>query len=288
VRQQSNDGGFSLYHVESPVFPVLLSVPHAGREYPAELLDKLRVAPDELIRLEDRYSDRLIQHAISAGISAIVAHRARGWIDLNRAENDVDREMIKDAGHMQFEPSAKTRGGLGLIPRRLSGCGDLWSKPLDAADLSARISNDYRPYHDAIEQCLCAMHTKFGVAILLDIHSMPPLQKHHSGISVQLVIGDSFGKSAATRYSDAVMAIAQHHGLEAALNHPYPGDYMLRRHGNPRKNIHALQLEVDRSLYLDELLREPSLSLAKIAAMITEIAFAVSEQSGWNLAVAAE
>jgi N-formylglutamate amidohydrolase len=288
VRQLANEGGFSLYHVESPAFPVLLSVPHAGREYPQALIDKLRVAPDELIRLEDRYADRLIQHAISAGVSAITAHRARAWIDLNRAENDVDHEMVKGSTAGQFEPSAKSRGGLGLIPRRLSGCGDLWSQPLNADDLALRIASDYRPYHTAIEQCLEAMRAKFGMAILLDIHSMPPLHKHRGMRGGQLIVGDIFGKSAGARYSEMIIAIGRNHNLEVALNHPYPGDYMLRRHGKPHRNIHAIQVEIDRSLYLDELLREPAPSLGAIAAIVTEIAFAVSEESGRDMAVAAE
>jgi N-formylglutamate amidohydrolase len=289
VRQQTNDCGFSLHNEVAPVFPILLSVPHAGREYPGALLNKLRVSPEELVRLEDRYADRLVQPAIASGITAIVAHRARAWIDLNRAEHDIDPEMVRGPVEaVSNEPSAKTRGGLGLIPRRLSGCGELWNGPLDPDEVETRLSNYHRPYHLAVEHCLQQMQARFGIAILLDIHSMPPLSRQQGWNKAVVVVGDRFGKSATARYSETILAIARGRKLEAALNHPYPGDYMLRRHGEPHRNVHAIQLEIDRSLYLDELLREPSQALASITGFISDIAFALSDQCGWQLAVAAE
>jgi N-formylglutamate amidohydrolase len=289
VQQQTDDCGFSLHNEVAPVFPILLSVPHAGREYPEALLNKLRVSPDELVRLEDRYADRLVQPAIASGITAIVAHRARAWIDLNRAEQDIDQEMVRGpAEAANNEPSAKTRGGLGLIPRRLSGCGELWNGLHDPDEVETRLKSYHRPYHAVVEHCLKQMRTRFGVAILLDIHSMPPLSRQQGWNKATIVVGDRFGKSAIARYSETILAIARGRRLEAALNHPYPGDYILRRHGDPQRNIHAIQLEVDRSLYLDELLREPSPALGTIAGYISDIAFALTDQCGWQLAVAAE
>jgi N-formylglutamate amidohydrolase len=222
-------------------------------------------------------------------MTAIIAHRARAWIDLNRAEQDIDPMMVRGAADVAvIEPSAKTRGGLGLIPRRLSGCGELWNDPHDPDEVETRLRSYHRPYHLAVEQYLQQMRARFGVAILLDIHSMPPLSRQQGWNNAAVVVGDRFGKSATARYSETILAMVRGRKLEAALNHPYPGDYMLRRHGNPQNNIHAIQIEIDRSLYLDELLREPSNALTSITGLISDIAFALSDQCGLQLPVAAE
>jgi N-formylglutamate amidohydrolase len=279
---------FSLHNWDNPQYPILLSVPHAGRIYPQELLDHLRVPVCELVRLEDRYADRLVQSGIATGFPAIIAHKARAWIDLNRAESDIDNAMVRSHIKLHFDPSTKTRGGLGLIPRRLSGCGELWKAPHDWHRIEERISSYYHPYHDAIENYLTHMRDHFGVAILLDVHSMPPLTGQNSWNNARIIVGDRFGKSASARYSESILAEAAQHGLKAALNHPYPGDHMLRRHGQPQRNIHAIQIEIDRSLYLDDLLREVKPEMSVIAMLIQDIALSLSQQAGWNMPIAAE
>ncbi len=289
VQQRPNERGFSLHNIESPAFPILLSVPHAGRDYPPQILEKLRVPSEELIRLEDRHADRLVQKSIAQGMTAIIAHRARAWIDLNRAENDVDNDMVLGCDKANtYAPSAKTRGGLGLIPRRLSGCGELWGSAHDPKDIASRISSYHAPYHHAIDACLSAMQARFGIAILLDIHSMPPLSRQHGWNPAKIVIGDRFGKSASSRYSETIMVIAKERKVDAALNHPYPGDHILTRHGKPHKNIHAIQVEIDRTLYLDELLREPSHGLSSMVSFINDIALALLDQCNWGQLAAAE
>jgi N-formylglutamate amidohydrolase len=286
---------FTVYNAAMPAVPVLLSVPHAGRDYPAELLSNLRVPPAELMRLEDRYADRLVQSAIASGFPAIIAHRARAWIDLNRAENDLDIQMLSGAHNWPaIIPSAKTRGGLGLIPRRLQLCGELWRHPFSAEDVARRKEDVHRPFHKGIEAILSAMRERFGVAILLDVHSMPPIAPRTGNIAASenpphIVVGDRFGRSASAIYAELVMANIREHGLEVALNHPYSGDHILQAHGDPAHGIHALQLEVDRSLYLDSLLREPSDALGKIMALIHEIAALLADQAiGAGYAEAAE
>jgi N-formylglutamate amidohydrolase len=276
---------FTLYNFEAPVVPVLLSVPHAGRDYPPELLSNLRVPPADLLRLEDRYADRLVRPAIAAGIPAIVAHRARAWIDLNRAESDIDPHMLAGADKRQTAVlGAKTRGGLGLIPRRLQSSGELWRQPLDQADVDRRIATAHRPFHGAIREILRAMRARFGIAILLDVHSMPPIALHRGATlpadaPAQIVVGDRFGRSAASIYAELMMAHVRGHDIGVALNNPYPGDYILAEHGRPKSNIHAVQLEVDRSLYLESDLREPSNGLAATARLVHSIADLLIDQA---------
>ena len=282
---------FTLYNMDIPSIPIMLSVPHAGRDYPPELMANLRVAPFELLRLEDRYADRLIQPVIASGCAAIVAHRARAWIDLNRAETDIDIGMVSGADAcLNNAPSAKARGGLGLFPRRLQACGELWRRPMERADVEQRIQHVHLPYHRAVHEMLSAMRAHFGVAILLDVHSMPPLPTGaEASVPTQIVVGDRFGRSAASVYAEVVIGRARAAGLKVALNTPYSGDYILQRHGIPDRGIHALQLEVDRSLYLDSNLREPNTGLKTMAGFVQSVVSDLADQAlGISFAQAAE
>jgi N-formylglutamate amidohydrolase len=272
--------GFSVHNINVPQFPVLLSVPHAGREYPPEIFDNLRLPPSDLLRLEDRYADLLARKAVTDGFPTIIAHKARAWIDLNRDEADIDVAMVEGLRvHARPTPGAKQRGGLGLIPRRLSGAGDIWKRPILAEDLQHRITQYHRPYHAQIAAILSAMRDRFGVAILLDLHSMPPLAQTLEQVATGFVIGDRFGRSAANRFSEVIMAQLRLHGHGAALNHPYSGEYILRRHGDGGRNIHALQLEVNRALYLDDLLREPSQGIQSISKIVTGLLHTLSNEA---------
>jgi N-formylglutamate amidohydrolase len=280
---------FSCYNMDTPTIPVLLSVPHAGRDYPPELMANLRVSPAELLRLEDRFADRLIQPAIATGCTAIIAHRARAWIDLNRAATDIDTGMVSGES-LDAAPSAKARGGLGLFPRRLQTCGELWRHPMKLTDVEQRIEQFHAPYHHAIADILSAMRARFGVAILLDVHSMPPIPAGAmQDAPPQIVVGDRFGRGAASIYAELVLGRAQAAGLKAALNAPYSGNYILQRHGDPGRGIHALQLEVDRSLYLDPDLREPTAGLNTMAEFVQSIVSDLADQAlGASFAEAAE
>ena len=282
---------FTHYNAGTPNIPVLLSVPHAGRDYPPELMANLRVSPVELLRLEDRYADRLVQPAIAGGCPAIVAHRARAWIDLNRGESDIDTGMVSGSEKtFNASPGSKARGGLGLFPRRLQACGELWRHPIAQTEVEQRIEQFHRPYHNEVAKILSAIHARFGMAILLDVHSMPPIPSSSAQDEPpRIVIGDRFGSSAASVYAEVVIGHAQAAGLKAALNAPYSGDYMLQRHGNPDRGIHALQLEVDRSLYLDSDLREPTAGLKAMADFVQAVVTDLTEQAlGASFAEAAE
>ncbi len=271
--------GFATFGFDDPLIPVLVSVPHGGRDYPPEILDKIRIPHDALVRLEDRYSDLLARQVIKAGLPVIVAHRARAWLDLNRSEGDLDPDMVIDLDRSRKEriknvgstAGLKVRGGLGLIPRRLSGEGDIWNSKFTTDEIRARVSSFHSPYHQAVSTMLEKMRNEFGAALLIDLHSMPPLSDDYGKGEPQFVIGDRYGRSSANIYPELMLEHFQHLGFRVRLNHPYAGEYMLARHGQPKHNIHAVQLEIDRSLYLDELLREPTVGVQKIAQEIGEM-----------------
>lgn len=290
LNQDDESGGFATYGANAPVRPVLVSVPHAGRDYPDIVFDALRLPRTALLRLEDRYADLLARHLLRDESPVIIAHRARAWIDLNRNEADLDVEMARGADRVDYpQPGAKQRGGLGLVPRRLSGEGEIWQGPFELADIQQRILTFHRPYHQKIAEILERIHARFGVAILLDLHSMPPIRQIHGGTAPQFVIGDRFGQSAGSQYAELLIQQIRMRGFSAALNHPYSGEHILRRHAKPRSNIHAIQLEVDRSLYLDSALREPGAGLARIQALVSQLVYALADQAlGTPTLVAAE
>lgn len=233
--------------------PVVLSVPHAGRAYPAWVGDRARIAPARLRQLEDRHADALISPLVDAGAPALIAHVPRALIDLNRDERDIDRRAVRDMPHgWPVIESAKQRGGLGLFPRTLPHVGDIWAGPTGWDDARARIAQVHRPYHAKLAEMMDITCAERGVGVILDIHSMPPLDPaRHEGHPPDIVIGDRFGTSCDPRLSSIALAVAAGHGLNAALNHPYAGSYLIERHSDPVRARHAMQVEVSRALYLD-------------------------------------
>ena len=269
---------YTLSNVTAPNFPVLVSVPHSGREYPPELLANLNVSASHLLRLEDRYADRLAASAIAAGFPAIIARKPRAWIDLNRSRTEIDPDMIADLDMTQTSHiSKKVRGGLGIVPRRLHGAGNLWREKWQHQHVIDRIEKDHEPYHLMVTHLLEQIRAKHGCALLLDLHSMPPVfDENHRKIG--FVIGDRFGRSCASRYVELAGVHIRLQGHHVHTNHPYSGGYILERHGKPARNIHAFQLEVDRSLYLDANLREPTAAARGIANLIRNCCLMLAEQ----------
>jgi N-formylglutamate amidohydrolase len=261
---------------EAPETPVVLSVPHAGRAYSAELLGAARVPLQTLELLEDRMVDRLIWRAVAEGAGALVALRPRAEIDLNRDEREIDPNMIAPPlSSKALLQSPRSRGGLGLVPSRIAGAGAIWWKRLPAGELHRRIAEVHRPYHDRLAAMLDEARARFGTAILLDCHSMPP-RTPGGGEQAGIVLGDRFGTSIAPRFLDVAAAAARKLGFKVARNEPYAGGYVTQRHGRPMEGVHALQLEVDRSLYLDQDLRAPGPGFNAIATLIAAIASALA------------
>lgn len=276
--------GFELFGTAAPpASPVVLSVPHAGRDYPLALRTALRVPLAALAVLEDRHVDA-VAHAAWGGEALLVQRRARAWIDLNRHENERDPAIDDGAAHSaQPLVSAKLRGGLGLVPRRVNGAGELWRRRFEGGEIDARIAADHRPYHAALAAALAAARARFGCAVLLDVHSMPSLAD-----GARIVLGDRFGRSAASRFVARLEAEARAHGQPAALNVPYAGGHILDRHAAPAENIHAVQIEFDRALYLDAAGEASGAGVAATARLLRAMIDAVADEAVARSALAAE
>lgn len=269
-------GGQPAYTLSGPQpsdIPVLIAVPHAGRGYTGSLLERMRHPGFAALRLEDRYVDRLAEAVAAAtGATLLVAHAPRAMIDLNRAADDVDWEMFgrRTGGDVgSYTPGRRARSGLGLIPRRLPGIGELWKRRHDEAELASRIAEIHEPYHSRLAESLAELRSRWGAALLLDLHSMPPLALQGGQPAPEFVLGDRFG----TTCHGSLVASAFSYFAEmrrgTAHNRPYAGGYVLERHAAPGRGLHALQLEIDRTSYLDSRLVEPGKGFAAMAHLLS-------------------
>ena len=268
---------FDRYGADEPASPVILSVPHAGRDYPLALRAALRVPLVALTPLEDRHIDA-VAIAAQQRETMLVQRVARAWIDLNRSEQERDPGMDDGASRQAVpQQSARMRGGLGLVPRRVSGVGEIWRRRLDGDEVVARIMLDHRPYHAALADALARARARFGTAVLLDLHSMPPLTRAQG--PARIVLGDRFGRSAATRFVHRLESEILAAGITPGLNAPYAGGHILDVQGRPAQGIHAVQIEFDRTLYLDPALDGPGDGMAAMVALLRRMIDAVADEA---------
>jgi N-formylglutamate amidohydrolase len=263
--------------------PVLLSVPHSGRDYPGWLVDMASGGRRALVSLEDPLVDRLVWRALQRGVGAVIAQAPRAAIDCNRAEDEIDPSVIDGARRGPI--TARARGGLGIVPARTQQHGYLWRRAISPKQLTDRLDQAHRPYHRAVEEQLGLLVDRFGCALLLDCHSMPPPPE---GVP-PLVFGDCRGRSADSWIGREAMTIAAGLGFEAVLNDPFAGGHVTERHGAPALGVHALQIEIDRACYLDEKLEAPGPGFDKTVALIDALASQLgSALLGRRFATAAE
>lgn len=257
-------------HAPRGSLPVLLSIPHAGRDYDAAILANAAQGRRALEMLEDPLVDRLCWRAIAAGIGAVVQNVPRAVIDCNRDEEEVDPAAI--AGISPAPVGPRARYGLGLIPSRTHRHGTLWRRPIDRADLQSRIDEVHRPYHRALAEALEFLSVRHGEALLIDCHSMPSRR----GLPA-IVIGDLHGASAAPWITAEAARIARAEGFSVGLNDPYAGGAIVARHGRPGSGVHAVQLEINRSIYLVDGERNAGVGFDRITGLIEKLAVELGE-----------
>lgn len=260
-----------IVHAPRGSLPVLLSVPHSGRDYPDWLVESASGGRSALTTLEDPLVDRLVWRALKLGCGAVIAQTPRAAVDCNRAEDDIDPSVVDGARGGRV--TARARGGLGIVPSRTHQHGYLWRRPISPVQLDQRLDQAHRPYHGAIGELLGLLVERFGCALLLDCHSMPPPPAQ----TPPIVIGDCRGRTAAGWVSAEAMRVAQGSGFGAALNDPFAGGHVIERHGAPHRNVHALQLEVDRRCYLDDGLRDPGEGFDQVARLIERLAMELGD-----------
>lgn len=262
--------------------PVLIAVSHAGRTYPRALIERMRNPATAALRLEDRHADTLAEGvAAQTGAGLLVAHAPRALVDLNRAPDDVDWEMfgLTAPERERPPPGQRARSGLGLVPRRLPGFGELWKRRHAPEDLDRCLAAVHAPWHAAVARELAALRDRWGVAVLLDFHSMPPLAASGGRKGAQLVLGDRFGASCHGALVAGAFAHLATAGWLASHNRPYAGGFALQHHAAPSRGIYALQIEVDRALYLDSRLEEPGAGMGEVTGVLAGLVRALADEA---------
>jgi N-formylglutamate amidohydrolase len=234
--------------------PLVFNSPHSGRVYPPALLALSRLDERGLRRSEDFMVDALFGDAPSLGAPFLVAHFPRAYLDVNREPYELDPRMFEGRlPSFANTRSLRVAGGLGTIPKIVGDGHDIYSRRIPAAEALQRIDIVYRPYHAALRGLVQAAARRFGEVILVDCHSMPSASLGQDAAQrPDIVLGDRYGTSAAPQLVEAAEDIFQALGYAVARNRPYAGGFITEHYGQPAAGVHALQIEINRALYMDE------------------------------------
>ncbi|HJS45892.1 MAG TPA: N-formylglutamate amidohydrolase [Rhizomicrobium sp.] len=245
--------------------PFLFASPHSGRSYPASLLERSKLDATALRRSEDAFVDELFAGVVDLGAPMLAAHFPRALLDVNRGMTELDAGMFEgELGVPVDAPGPRVAAGLGVIPRIVRDGAEIYRGKLDGSEARTRLSQLYQPYHQALASLVEDTSARFGVAVLIDCHSMP------SALSVpDIVLGDRYGASAAPQLTARAEAALTREGFSVARNTPYAGGYTTMLHGRVASGCHALQIEINRALYLDEdrIVKKPSFESVRTRLM---------------------
>lgn len=249
---------------------VVFSSPHSGTDYPQQML---AISPLDRLALrssEDAFVEQLLLPAPLLGAPLIAARLPRAWVDLNRGADELDPALIEGVRGHRLNP--RVAAGLGVIPRVVAGGRAIYPGKISRAEAQARIDAVWRPYHARLASLMAEAHAAHGVAVLIDVHSMPhEVLASLPGTPPQIVLGDRYGASAGPAVMGAVEGAFAAEGLRVTHNAPFAGAYIAQAHGRPRSGRHVVQVEIDRALYMDERRIEPSADFAAFAALMARV-----------------
>jgi N-formylglutamate amidohydrolase len=254
--------------------PIIFNSPHSGSAYPGDFLDASRIDLPTLRRSEDSFMDELISDLSGRGFAVVRVHFPRSYVDVNREPYELDPRMfIGRLPSFANTRSMRVAGGLGTIPRVVGDGQEIYRERLLVEDALARIETLYKPYHRALRRLINRVHQMFGTVVVVDCHSMPSI-----GVSrdeprrPDVVIGDRYGTSCASLLPDMVEDTMTGLGYSTGRNKPYAGGFITEHYGNPASGLHAIQLELNRAIYMDERRRERGPRFAQVAADFAALA----------------
>jgi N-formylglutamate deformylase len=251
---------------EEPRVPFVFASPHSGRLYPASFVARSRLDPLCLRRSEDAYVDVLFAGAVALGAAMISARFPRAFLDVNRAPGELDITMFDGPLHLEIDgPNARVNAGLGVIPRVVRDGAEIYRAKLLPREAQDRLALLHRPYHHALAGLVEDTRRRFGVAVVIDCHSMPS-----AAAAPDIVIGDRYGSTAAPSLIHLAECAFERHGFGVVRNAPYAGGYTTQVHGRPAGGVHALQIEINRTLYLDEERIEPNPRFDEVRARLEQ------------------
>jgi N-formylglutamate amidohydrolase len=253
---------------------LVFNSPHSGNVYPPAFLAAARLEIAQLRRSEDSFVDELFGGVVRRGFPLMRAHFPRCYIDVNREPYELDPRMF-DGRLPSFANTRSMRvaGGLGTVARVVGDAQEIYNQRIPVDDALRRIEGLYKPYHRALRRLVTRVHRDFGTAILIDCHSMPSIAgSRDERPRADIVLGDRYGTSCVAAVADTVEAALTGAGYSVSRNKPYAGGFITEHYGNPPAGLHAIQLEINRALYMDERRFEPIASFGRLAAHLEMLA----------------
>lgn len=258
---------------------VVFASPHSGRQYPAAFLRRTLLDEHEIRSSEDAFVDDLFATAVDHGAPLLLAQAPRAYLDLNRGADELDPAVVQGVRRVAHNP--RIASGLGVIPRVVSGARVIYDGKLTLVEARERITSVWHPYHDTLQTLMDEAHSAFGEAILIDCHSMPHEALEHVGppgaTRPDVVLGDRFGAAATSSVVEHVEAAFASAGFKVARNMPFAGAYICQHYGRPSRRHHAVQIEIDRSLYMDEAAIKPNANFDDFKAALDGVIAEISK-----------
>jgi len=274
LRQAVEESVFDLRQPAERTVPLVVASPHSGASYPEDLLNSSRLDPATLRRSEDSFVDALFAAAPEFGAPFIAARFPRAYLDVNREPWELDPAMFVDAlPNFVNTRSPRVRMGLGTIARIVASGEEIYARKLRFAEARRRVEELYQPYHNALRRLVEESEAAFGGYLLLDCHSMPSTAGAVGArdSAADIVLGDCHGAACAPRLVEAARAFLAGRGFTVVLNRPYAGGFTTGHYGSPRRGRNALQIEINRALYMDERLYQRRPAFDRIAAEMTAL-----------------
>jgi N-formylglutamate amidohydrolase len=267
-------GDFQEFEVREPAsqtIPFVFNSPHSGNHFPVDFLASSHLDSLSIRRSADHYVDELFADAPELGAPLLVAHFPRAYLDVNREPYELDPRMFDGPLPPYVNiGSMRVAGGLGTIPRIVAENMEIYRKRLSVDEGLSRIETIYKPYHACLRKLIARTHARFGIGILIDCHSMPGnVRLSGSDVRPDFIIGDRYGTSASAELSRAALQFFDDMGFSAVHNKPYAGGFITEHYGRPVRGLHALQIEINRGLYVDEVTLEKKAEFPLVAAALS-------------------
>jgi N-formylglutamate amidohydrolase len=242
-----------LRRTSSRLLPLVVASPHSGSDYPAEFVAASRLDSLAIRRSEDAFVDEIFAAAPVLGAPMLAARFPRAYLDVNREAWELDPAMFADAlPDYVNSRSPRVRMGLGTIARIVASGEEIYGGKLSFAEAKTRIDTLYRPYHEALGRLVDETEATFGFCLVIDCHSMPSGASGSDRVSPDFVLGDCHGAACAPQLVEAARRYLSRRGFAVALNAPYAGGFTTGYYGRPRQRCHALQIEINRAIYMEE------------------------------------
>ena len=284
------DRAYRLMLPKRRISRAVFSSPHSGRRYPPSFMARVRLDVAQLRSSEDAFVDELVESAPKRGAPLIAATYSRAFVDLNRAAHELDPAVVH--GAPKAGTNARLAAGLGVIPRVVAEGREIMDGKITLFEAESRLARGYRPYHNCLTRLLMDARDRFGEAILFDCHSMPSEARRvavlRGGKTADIVLGDRYGAACAPWIFEAAYEAFSAVGFAVARNAPFAGGHITQTYGKPSQNLHALQIEIDRGLYMDEAQLAPHAGFAEIKGRIAAVLVELAALQDGGRAIAAE